>query len=243
MEASFLARESAKEMLSRLELMKLQPRQVLDVGCGTGTDMEILAERYPQAQVFGLDLAQSFLDYGKKQRAGCLAWLVGDGHTLPLRSHSVDLIFANLLLPWVANPAAVLREWRRVLRPEGLVLFSCLGPDTFKEWQALENANLLPGLVDMHKVGDALVEQGFADPVLEVETLTLTYRSASQCFKELEKSGMCSQGASIMDLPSSEGVYPVTFEVVYGHAWCPTTKGFKPDEQGVIRIPISQIKF
>ena len=227
-------------MLTRLEMMKIEPQWVLDVGCGAGVDALALRQRFPQAQICCLDLAQSFLGFGKQQQPAEQRWVLGDSHTLPLRSHSVDLIFANLLLPWVDQPAQLLREWRRVLRPEGLVLFSCLGPDTFKEWPDAEKTGFLPGLVDMHNVGDALVEQGFVDPVLEVENLTLRYRSIEQCLRELEQSGMRAAAAPIPDWVGSEG-YPVTFEIVYGHAWCPATKGFKADEQGIVKIPLSDL--
>jgi malonyl-CoA O-methyltransferase len=242
LEASFLAREAAKELFNRLDLMKLQPKRILDVGCGLGMDTSRFAERYPEAQVYGLDLAEVFLQYGKKQvqAAGTqVDWIVADSHSLPLRSHSVDLIFANLLLPWVEQPAVLLREWRRILRPQGLVLFSCLGPDTFQECTV--EAKFLPGLVDMHNVGDALLREGFVDPVLEVENLTLAYRSEEQLQCELTQSGMQKEETSL-GFPAQEAVFPVTFELVYGHAFCPATKGFKPDDQGVVKIPLSQLK-
>lgn len=243
MKAAFLAREVAQEMLNRLKLMKLRPRQIVDLGCGAGTEAQALAQCYPEAQVCGIDLAQSFLQYGKKQSGKELTWVVADSQILPLRGDSVDLIFANLLLPWVNGPTALLREWRRILRPNGLLLFSCLGPATFNEWQTIENAAFLPSLVDMHHVGDSLLTEGFADPVLEMENLTLTYRSQEQLQAELAHSGMSPfMAVGEVNLPSCDGIFPVTFEVVYGHAWCPAMKGFRPDDQGVARIPVSQLK-
>lgn len=240
-ETSFLARFVAKEMFARLAWMKLEPQQIIDVGCGLGMDLPTLAERYPKARLCGMDLAQSFLHDGRQRQQGSWGWVVADGHTLPLRSHSVDLIFVNLLLPWVKHPAAFLQEWRRILRPEGLLLFSCLGPDTFKEWKTQDDAGFLPGLVDLHNVGDALLEEGFVDPVLEVDSLTLTYRSQEAGQNELEKSGMRQAGGPKLVWPSHEGLFPVTFEVVYGHAFSPLAKGFKSDDQGVVRIPVSHL--
>ncbi len=240
LETAFLAQEIAKEMLARLELMAIQPRQIVDLGCGIGLEAEMLAQRYPEAQVWGLDLAQSFLAHGKKQGRGELAWVLGDAHTLPFQNQAVDFIFANLLFPWAADPAVILREARRVLRPNGLLLFSCFGPDTFKQGLKID-AKILPHLVDMHPVGDALIKQGFADPVLEVEHLVLNYRSQKQALQELAGSGFCEPPV-LSEFEDSEGKYALSFEVIYGHAWCPVTSGYQPDEQGVVRIPISGLK-
>ena len=241
MEASFLAREIAKEMFNRLDWMKLNPQQVIDLGCGVGIDALALAQRYPEAQVGGIDLRETFLQYGKRKQENRVAWVVADCHTLPLGSNAVDLIFANLLLPWIKNTAFLLREWRRILRPQGLVFFSCLGPDTFQEWRTSKKA-VLPHLMDMHNVGDALLEAGFIDPVLEVENLILNYRSPEQGQWELKKSELW-QEEEVRETPTTtqQAVFPVTFEVVYGHAWCPATKGFKADDHGVVRIPVSQL--
>ncbi len=242
-EASFFAREIAKEMLNRLEWIKLNPKQIIDVGCGIGADTQALALHYPEAAVYGIDQQQAFLEYGKSQKSRT-SWLAADCCNLPFRSQSVDLIFANLLLPWIKNPALVLREWRRILRPEGLIFFSCLGPDTFKEWQLVGNTALLPQLIDMHHIGDALLEAGFSDPVLEVENLTFTYRSKEQCQQELEKSGIWPEEESIdaQLLAVHETRFPVTFEVIYAHAFCPAVKGFKPDEEGLVRIPVGELR-
>lgn len=231
----------AQGLFQRLEWMKLSPRRILEAGCGVGADLAALTRRYPEAQVLGIDLAQSFLQSGRE--VGQSAALVcADTLSLPLAKQSVDFIYANLLLPWCPNIVPVLKEWRRILRPQGLLLFSCLGPDSFKEWRDSKGAAFLPGLIDMHEIGDLLLATGFADPVLEVEDITLTYRSQKQLQDELEKSGMQQSGHPLNDLSFPDNIYPVTFEVIYAHAWCPAETGFAADKQGTVKIPVSQLK-
>ena len=231
-----------QELLQRLQFMKVEPEHVLDLGCGVGKEARALATSYPQAQVYGMDLAFSFVEEARKEADTTVKWVVADGQILPLRADSVDLIFANLLLPWIKDYHHLLREWRRVLRPQGLLLFSSLGPATFKEWTATEERTVLPALIDMHHIGDALVEAGFADPILETEELTFTYPSLVALTAELEKTGMFSKATKVLTVPACENLFPLSFEVVYGHAWSPSVKGFKPDSEGVVKIPLSQLK-
>lgn len=210
--------------------MKLNPDWVVDMGCGMGEETVALTHRFSHAQVLGIDLSHEFLRAGKKS----INLVQADASVLPFRSHSIDIIFSNMLLPWCINPLVFLREWRRVLRPHGLVIFSCLGPNTFKE---MESGEFLPNLVDMHHVGDALIAEGLVDPVLEVENITLRYRSEDQMQQELEYSGMLKVNTM---LPGH--VKEVTFEIVYAHAWCPALKAFKADSKGEVRIPLSQLR-
>jgi malonyl-CoA O-methyltransferase len=132
-QAAVLAQAINAEMLARLEWVTLQPNIILDVGCGTGQGTQLLQQRYPEAQIIALDNAYPMLQFTKQQASSTVS-VCADAAQLPLVSHSVDLIFANLLLPWCADIASVLSEWRRVLRPEGLLMFSSLGPDTLAAW-------------------------------------------------------------------------------------------------------------
>jgi malonyl-CoA O-methyltransferase len=228
--AAFLAQEAGKALLSRFDLMKLDPHRVLDLGCGVGGEVLALSHRFSQAQVLGVDLSHEFLCEGQRP----FSFVQADASILPFRSDSVDIIYSNMLLPWCANPLAFLREWRRVLRPDGLVIFSCLGPGSFRE---MTSGEFLPNLVDMHDVGDALLKEGMIDPVLEVEDITLNYRSEEQMQQELEHSGMLKANTL---LPG--GARQVTFEIIYAHAWCPAAKGFKADDKGEVRIPLAQLR-
>lgn len=151
-EFAVIAEEAALQMCSRLELVILQPTVILEMGCGAGEETKNLKTRYPNAHIVG-----------------------GSEGELPLKEYTVDLIFANFLLPWCVDFKRVLQEWRRVLKPDGLLIFTSLGPDTLSELDGKVDRALF---MDMHDVGDHLIEAGFLDPVLEVEHLvfrSLTY--------------------------------------------------------------------
>ena len=112
---------------------------------------------------------------------------------LPLRSEIVDLVCSNLALEWCERPAEALREFNRVLRRGGLLMFTTLGPDTLRELRAVfstsGSAPAVHPFADMHDIGDLLVSSGFADPVMDMERLTLTYADLSALFADLRASG------------------------------------------------------
>ena len=171
---------SAKLLLDRLDLTRLEPRIVLDVGAATGHAARALKRRYPRARVIAVDSSPNML----RIAAGRRSWfrpfaLVGaDAVQLPLPDASVDLAFSSLALPW-CDPDALFAELRRVLAPRGLLTLTGLGPDTLKElraaWAQVDDHIRVGEFIDMHDLGDALVRAGFAAPVLDVERYTLTY--------------------------------------------------------------------
>ncbi|TAK75366.1 MAG: methyltransferase domain-containing protein, partial [Gammaproteobacteria bacterium] len=184
---SAVAKEAGQEMLTRLDWMTLQPKTIVDIGCGTGGLSLQLQERYPEAKVIAIDITESML----RQAKSPLTRLCADAVALPLKSQSVDLLFANFLLPWChTDIKKVLQEWRRVLRVEGLLMLTALGPDTLREWRGVLNEADTPPLIDMHDIGDVLMEAGFSDPVLDVDYYTTTYREVNQLLYELKASGM-----------------------------------------------------
>src|SRR5690606_38689252 len=186
-EAQFLYGEVARRMLGRLQYIRLRPAAMLDAGCGAGHTLPLLWERYPEAAYLGLDACEPLLAHARKRHAagGVAQWLgklVGRGGDGPrfvrgdladtgLAAESLDLVWSNLALHWHPEPHAALAEWRRVLKVGGLAMFSCLGPGTLRELrQAVDDAGLrtaTPSFVDMHDFGDLLVENGFADPVMD----------------------------------------------------------------------------
>lgn len=239
--ASVLAREIGEQMLARLEFVTLQPKVIVDLGCGVGDCTKLLRERYPMAKIIAIDPAVSMLDFAKKHHNIEADWVQSPVENLPIEDHSVDLLVANFLLPWCDDIAVVLREWRRILRPDGLFMFTSLGPDTLH--QLRENSLDLPNFIDMHDVGDALIHAGFADPVLDIDYFTLTYRDLAQLFHELKATGMMEGEVDSFSLQKdSDEIYSLTYEVIFGHAWGPGLHAdHVADESGEVRIPVSHI--
>jgi malonyl-CoA O-methyltransferase len=156
---------------------------------------------------------------------------------LPLKAGVAQLAWSNLMLPWCNDPVAVVAEMHRVLEVGGLAMFTTFGPDTLKELRAAfaDGMTHTQRFIDMHDLGDMLVHAGFADPVMDMETVTLEYESVDRLFGDLKAggagnamqdrsrglSGKASWRAarSRLEAGRRNGKLPVTLEVVYGHAW------------------------
>lgn len=242
--AALLQREVGERLLERLELTTVAPERVLDVGCGTGRPTRALVKRYPKAAVIGADLAPGMLRvaetrqpwFGKRARYVC-----AEASRLPFATASFDLLYGSLVLQWCEDLDATLLEWRRLLKPHGLLLFSTLGPDTLKElrsaWSTVDGYNHVNRFLDMHDVGDALIRAGFVEPVMDVEQLTLTYADVTSLMRDLKRIGAhnvtAGRGRGLMGrgrLAALDRAYerfrrddrlPASYEVVYGTAWAP----------------------
>ena len=220
-------------MLERLDYIKLAPRRVLDAGSGPWRDARVLQKRYPASEVLALDFSLGMLRAGRRRMdfLGRTPRLVcGDLGALPLAEGSVDLVWSNLSVHWAPDPPRVLREIHRVLAPEGLLMFSTLGPDTLKELRAAAGAPRVHAFFDMHDLGDMLVAAGFSAPVMDMEMLTLAYPSGAGLLDDLRSSGQTSARADRVRGLAGKGfaerlrerlAREATFEVVYGHGWKP----------------------
>ena len=249
---AFLQREIGDRLFERLDYIKLQPVRVLDLGSGTGYATRKLRQRYPQADIVSLDLAPEMLRFARAQlpatpilarllgRSKRQNWLCANAESLPLANESIDLVLSSLMLQW-CDPEAVAREVSRVLKPNGLFMFTTFGPDTLKELRAsfrqLDDAPHVNEFVDMHDIGDILVHAGFADPVMDQETVTLTYADLKSMLRELKGIGahnvLPGRAQGLMgrqrwqrlqdayEIFRRDGRLPATYEVVYGHAWKP----------------------
>lgn len=194
-----------EEMLSRLDLVKIQPRTILDAGCGTGLASHALQKRFKQSQIISLDFAYEMLRQTRKtgivQSLKTLfsrnrhRVLCADIEALPLANASIGFVWSNLAIQWCNNLDLAFQEFHRVLQPEGLFMFSTFGPDTLRELRtATQSANQGVGtsvnrFIDMHDIGDALVRAGFSAPVLDVERFTLTYDDVKSVMRDLKNIG------------------------------------------------------
>lgn len=176
---------------------------------------------------------------------------------LPVATDSQAMVWSPLWLHAVADPGQCLAEWLRVLKPEGGVFFSCFGPDTARELKGVAQAlgEPFPDFADMHDLGDLMSKQGFSDPVMEMEKLTLTYSSPSKLLDdwralcgnhlELRQKGLRTPRRLAAALGHFEplrnpetGRIPFTLELVYGHAW----KVQKKPKTDIATVKVSDIK-
>ena len=261
--AAELQRRVRDELLSRLDYVKLEPAAVLDLGAGTGHAALALKRRYPASTVLAVDLAESMLREARRRQTLFRRFqrVCADAAALPLRSASVELVFSSLMLQWCDVPDGVFAECRRVLRPGGLLSFTTFGPDTLVElrraWAAADDGVHVSRFLDMHDVGDALVRAGFAEPVMDVDRVTLTYAEVRDLMRDLKAIGAHNAAsgrrrgltgrstfARVVDAYERErrdGRLPATYEVVYGHAWAPAVDGRRADSSGEVRVPIHSI--
>lgn len=272
-DSAYLQQEVVRRLDSRLDLMKLAPQRILDAGCGTGFAFPLLSARYPKAYLTGLDLAHAMLAAARERlpRPSLLGRLGGmlNGHgeplacadmaSLPFAHDSFDLAWSSLTLQWLDDPETVFGEMRRVLRPGGVLLFATFGPDTLRELRAafagLDGYGHVNRFVDMHDLGDALVHAGFANPVMEMEYLTLTYDDLKGVLRDLKGIGahtvLDARREGLMgrrewqdmveryEAFRREGRLPATFEVIYGHAWV-GDKAQWEDGRKMIQLKIEQ---
>lgn len=252
------------ELLDRLQYFTLEPAVVLDLGCGTAHAARELKRRWPRALVVAMDLAPGMLIEARRQSRLLrrLERVGGDACRIPLRTASVDLVFTSLMLQWCDELERVLREIRRVLRAGGRVMLSTFGPDTLRElraaWSAADEHTHVNRFLDMHIVGDALLQAGFAEPVLDVERHVLEYDDALALMRELKAigahnvtagraPGLTGRGRLAAMLRAYEaerrnGRLPASFEVVYGTAWAPEARPTAPVEAGEARVPVGALR-
>lgn len=272
--AQFFYGEITQRMLARLSYIRIEAQHVLDAGCGAGHGIDPLRSRYPNMDYTGVDHSPALLKfaherYAKKpslwerlrnQPRQPVTFVEADMADTGLEPESQDLIWSNMALHWHPEPQRVFNEWRRLLRTNGMILFSTLGPGSFSELRqaivAASSQTQTLSFVDMHDYGDQLLQNGFTDPVMDQETLTLTYKTAEQLLDEVSvlggnahtqrRSGLTTKAwrnrllEALNAQRHMDGTLHLTLEVAYGHAWRATMT--RNQHTGEVSIPISSIK-
>jgi len=244
--AAVLQREVDKRLLERMDVVRMVPELIVDLGCGTGESTQQLAARYKKARIIAMDFAANMLLQAREKQSWAQRtikrqqrYLCADVESLPIADNSIDLLYSNLTVQWCVDIDKAFSEFRRVLRPGGLLMFSTLGPDTLTElrqsWRAVDQQQHVHSFIDMHHLGDALLQAKFSDPVMDIENFTLTYPDAYKLMHDLKALGV--HNASLQRSSGLTGkarltamtaayeqfrqndVLPASYEVVYGHAW------------------------
>jgi malonyl-CoA O-methyltransferase len=252
-QTAVLQREVCDRMLSRLDYIKHTPDIILDAGSGTGYGTRKLVMRYANARVLAIDIApamhararpaiswwRQLLTILGNQTWNQTTYVVGDIEQLPCKDSGVGLVWSNLTLQWCNDINQTFAEVYRVLQTDGLFMFSTFGPDTLKElrqaFRGTDDYSHVNRFIDMHDIGDMLVHNGFATPVMDMEYITLTYDDVISVMRDLKAIGahnvtqgrrrgltgktVWRQAINHYEMLRIEGKLPATFEVVYGHAW------------------------
>jgi malonyl-CoA O-methyltransferase len=238
-EADFVHGVTREGLLERMRPMTVDATTVIDLGSATGTAIPLLQKRFRGARVIAVDLSAAMLGVVRRKRTllSRRHAVQADARSLPLADASIDVVFSNLMLPWIDDLDTVFAEVARVLRKDGLFAFSTLGPDSLLElreaWQTVDEGQHVNPFPDMHDVGDALVRAGLRDPVLDVDQLSVSYRDPGALFRDLTAAGarnsLCNRQRGLMGrsrfrrfidtLFVPAGDRSMTLELVYGHCW------------------------
>ena len=255
-------------------LKRAPPQRVLDLGCGTGTAAAAMQKRWPKAQVLAMDLALPMLQQAQRGAShwGRSRWnlfaraphaVCADARALPLADGSMDVLFSNLCLQWIDDLDAVLAGFRRVLKPQGLLLVSTFGPETLWELRdAFAHADDRPHVSpfgDISGFGDALVRAGFHQPVIDREVDMTHYPDLPSLMRELRAIGATNAlhsrrhtltgrarftaAANAYDaMRNRDGLLPATWETISAMAWAP--QAGTPIREGgsdIAAVPINRI--
>jgi malonyl-CoA O-methyltransferase len=265
--AAVVQREVGNRLLERFDVMRIDPKIVLDVGCGPGTHTAALVVRFPSAQVVAIDSARSMVERAAPSATGWLQrWsskpralgVCADMSRIPVATGVADVLWSNFSMQWGGDLPALFAQWNRCLRTDGALMFSAPGPDTLKELRAalakIESTEVQRAqtFTDLHDLGDMLIHAGFADPVMDMEVITLEYKDSAALWRDLRDQAALSAIASrprglftprkfralndALDAARDiNGNIRMSVEVIYGHAWKVPPKK-TPEGHGIVRL-------
>lgn len=248
----WLHAEVARRMAQRLQVIRMRPQHLVEWWGGLGCSDQVLSEAYPKATRTVVEPDSAWAADTRQRRQSpwwsTKRWRGGAqsivSQELPLAEQGCQMVWANMVLHGASDPPSLLASWHKALQVEGFLMFSSLGPDTLKELRGLYRhlGWAAPGIefVDMHDLGDMLVDAGFADPVMDQETLTLTWATPAELLAELRSLGgnvlpdrrpglrtprwQSRLEAGLQELRGPDGRLQLSFEVAYGHAFKPAPR-------------------
>jgi malonyl-CoA O-methyltransferase len=229
-----LEQEVSSRLLERLAFQKLVPQRIIDLGSGTGHCTRALKRQFPRAEVIGLDASLSMCQELRRKSGFFrpVRPVCADLAQLPFAGRCADLLFSNLAMQWCGDFHALTAGFRRVLRTNGLLLFSTLGPGSLREFR-LTGDPLVRPFVDMHDIGDALLAAGFSEPVVDSQSITTEYQDFERLWMDLEWTGASTHFADWQQWTAASplatgfealrrpGGLPVTWEIIFGAAFGP----------------------
>ncbi len=267
--AAIVQQEICDRALERLQMLKLEPSTILDIGSGTGRSVRGLQAQFPNSHVIASDVAMPMLLHTNQMQPPLqqtASIICCEAEHLPVKDESVDLVFSTSTFQWCEDLNQVFIECARILKQDGALVFTTFGPDTLKElrqsWAQVDQHDHVHWFIDMHHIGDLLLANHYADPVVDMEIITIEYKQARQLLRDLKDTGSrgkfgieednFSNGlmgkkkfqqfeAAYEHHRQQNGLLPASYEVIYGYARKLSTNKDKMVVSEV-RIPINQIK-
>jgi len=240
-EADFVHAETRQGLLQRIEPLLVNASTIVDLGAATGSAHAGLSKRFKGARIVAVDIAHNMLQQARRKKSWFAksAYTQASARALPFADQSIDVVFANMLLPWLDDPTPVLTEVARVLQKGGMFAFATLGPDSLQEirraWSSVDAGHHVNRFPDMHDLGDGLVNAGLKDPVLDVDRLTISYADTRSVFADLTAAGARNSQQqrqatltgkrrfdamrAALEKPARGGKISLDLEIVYGHCW------------------------
>ncbi|AMM25346.1 methyltransferase domain-containing protein [Variovorax sp. PAMC 28711] len=249
----WLHEEIGRRMEDRLQWITAEPASWADWAPLRGglVAHAMVARRYPRATTFVVEPDAALADRTTARLAApwwsARRWQGGNARFDALPDDGVDLLWANMALHMAADPEALIAQWHRSVAVDGFLMFSCLGPDTVRELRDLYARHGWPpaghAFTDMHDWGDMLVGAGFAEPIMDMERIVLTWATPEAALAELRTLGRNLHPARFAQLRGkgwrgrlgtalgeleghgdNAGRITLTFEIIYGHAFKPSPR-------------------
>ena len=255
-EYSFVQKEVSERMIKRLKFLKSKPLNILDIGCGTGYLSNLISQHLPNSNIVCMDFSYEMVSQCKNKNIK-LEPLVADAEYMPFKTSIFDLVISSFTLHWCQQIDKIFSDIFRILKNNGNFMFTTVGPDTLKElrdaYKLIDNYEHINTFDDMHTYGDILLSSGFHDPVMDVERLIIEYKNFNEVLQSLRKTGASTviynqskftAKKSLKNLESyykknnKNGLFPVTYEMIYGVAWKRSTQN-PINNEVVIPIKIS----